>query len=571
MTNSDNINIVSIIENTKLDNIQYSSRFINKIKEEFTSNEQKLFFASFYCYLNYNQDKDFVIKLNDIWEWLGYSRIDNCKKVLISNFNKNTDFVIEKSFPAISGKPNLGGRPSEIIKMTIKCFKLLCIKSNTTKASEIHNYYIKLEDIYHKTIIEDFQELKTEILKLQNINKDLQDSKKNIFIDNSNYLVKTFDGKPVFYIFVIFEENGVIIEIKFGITNDIVRRENEHKSTYGEYGYFKYVIESMRNDEIEKIVKIKFKKYIFERECRGKSRVELMRFDTNFTIEMFHEEVLKIRDYVMSTDKLLEDLELAKNENEILKKEIERLNADNLNNELKFKLIESNFSDDTDKISQKNKISLNESINKYIDKEYIQEQIQEQDKEIIKSDIISINSDIKNTDIKNIKSNDNVLKIDTNIKLIKKQLIRTKRELKDKINENKINIFNKKILSRDDINYNKLSKDNEQLSKDNKPFSSIANAARAVENKLDGESLTCSEHCLKDNYIGKPRQRSSWILWYEGGKYWEPPENFYFIPMFKASTKCVYLKLINKETGIISYFNSIAEAGIILKKLYNID
>ena len=45
------INIIYLIEKnpiTKLSNT-YQSRLVNKIKESFSSNEQQLFVASFYC------------------------------------------------------------------------------------------------------------------------------------------------------------------------------------------------------------------------------------------------------------------------------------------------------------------------------------------------------------------------------------------------------------------------------------------------------------------------------------------------------------------------------------------
>ena len=53
------INIIDLIEKnpiTKLSNT-YQSRLVNKIKESFSSDEQQLFVASFYCYLNYGKDE----------------------------------------------------------------------------------------------------------------------------------------------------------------------------------------------------------------------------------------------------------------------------------------------------------------------------------------------------------------------------------------------------------------------------------------------------------------------------------------------------------------------------------
>ena len=78
------------------------NKYIERIKSTFTNTEQQLFLSSFYCYLNYDQEKDFVVKLNDIWKWLEFSRIDHCKRVLEKHFVKDLDYKIEL--------PNLGER-----------------------------------------------------------------------------------------------------------------------------------------------------------------------------------------------------------------------------------------------------------------------------------------------------------------------------------------------------------------------------------------------------------------------------------------------------------------------------
>lgn len=64
--------------------------------------QQNLFVASFYCYLNYN-DTDFVINLDDIWKWVGFSRKDHCRRMLERNFTKNIDYIIKKAASAAGG------------------------------------------------------------------------------------------------------------------------------------------------------------------------------------------------------------------------------------------------------------------------------------------------------------------------------------------------------------------------------------------------------------------------------------------------------------------------------------
>jgi hypothetical protein len=75
------IDIVTLVNKnplTKLSN-EYESKIIQKIKNKFETEEQQLFIANFYCYLNYNKTNEFVIELDNVWKWLGYSSIDKCK------------------------------------------------------------------------------------------------------------------------------------------------------------------------------------------------------------------------------------------------------------------------------------------------------------------------------------------------------------------------------------------------------------------------------------------------------------------------------------------------------------
>src|SRR5574343_1002602 len=98
--------IVALVQENpliRLTNDDYGS-LIQKIKERFNTSEQQLFVANFYCYLNYNTTKDFVIELDKVWHWIGFTRIDNCKNLLINNFTENIDYIIEKLAPVNSGK-----------------------------------------------------------------------------------------------------------------------------------------------------------------------------------------------------------------------------------------------------------------------------------------------------------------------------------------------------------------------------------------------------------------------------------------------------------------------------------
>ena len=78
------IDIVNLIESNPITKFSgdYQSKLIEKVKKSFTNYEQQLFLSSFYCYLKYDSKNDFVIDLDNVWPWLGFSSKFNAKRLL---------------------------------------------------------------------------------------------------------------------------------------------------------------------------------------------------------------------------------------------------------------------------------------------------------------------------------------------------------------------------------------------------------------------------------------------------------------------------------------------------------
>ena len=211
------LDIVNLIEKNPITKLSgtYNSKLLSKIKEEFTETQQQLFVASFYCYFNYDKKTDYVIDLDNIWEWLGFSQKVNAKKVLIRNFNIDIDYKILLLRPAEQDKTH-GGNNKEKIMLNIKTFKLFCIKAETKKAHEIHEYFIKLEEILQDVIQEESDELKLQIQtqkeKVQELEDENQKQKENnqelenklIETENDNEFSKiAMSSIPYIYIYDI--------------------------------------------------------------------------------------------------------------------------------------------------------------------------------------------------------------------------------------------------------------------------------------------------------------------------------------------------------------------------------
>ena len=232
-TKTDNsLNIVELIEKNPIIKITntYNNTLLSKIKENFSEFQQQLFVSSLYCRINYDQTNDFVISLDDIWEWLGFSQKVRAYELLQKNFTLDKDY---KKMNKKEKKNGRGGHNKDIIMMNIQTFQSLCLKSCTNKSNEIQQYFIKLENLLYNHLQEETVELKNQLLQI-NVNTAVQ-QKRTQELDREKILLREFgkNGSIVYIIRVKTFENGNYI-IKIGESRKgISQRYNEHKTNYG--------------------------------------------------------------------------------------------------------------------------------------------------------------------------------------------------------------------------------------------------------------------------------------------------------------------------------------------------
>ena len=246
------VDIVNLIESNPITkfNGNYQSKLIEKVKNNFTSYEQQLFLSSFYCFLKYDNKIDFVIDLDNIWKWLGFSQKVRAKELLEKFFTINKDYKVLLSLEGkqkntifaleASGekKDVRGGHNKETFMLNVDTFKKFCLKAETKKADEIHDYFIKLETIMFEIANEECQELTQQLKKIETTkNKEMEEKLiKQKELDNEKFLLKQFNnaGNMVYIIKVKTYENGSYV-VKIGESRiGIMGRYNEHKSKYEE-------------------------------------------------------------------------------------------------------------------------------------------------------------------------------------------------------------------------------------------------------------------------------------------------------------------------------------------------
>jgi phage anti-repressor protein len=235
------LNIVELIENhpiSKLTNT-YNVKLLDKIKENFSDVEQQLFIGSFYCYLNYDTKKDFVIDLDDVWKWMGFSKKYYANTVLTKHFIEKTDYINLATASAVarSDDEKWGGQNIKKIMMTIKCFKSLCLKAQTKKASEIHEYYMKMEEVLHEVIEEEGTELKQKMEEQKRLlDQKTEELRITPELEKHRILLKEYGqitGSLVYIVRIKHCEQGKYI-IKIGESRKgIKNRFSEFKQKYG--------------------------------------------------------------------------------------------------------------------------------------------------------------------------------------------------------------------------------------------------------------------------------------------------------------------------------------------------
>lgn len=281
-----------VLDNVPINKISLSchSKLCNKVKNNFDEFEQRLFLTGFYVYLNYDSKKDFLIDLDEIWEFLGFYSKSSAMRLLSNNFTIGIDYIDDSALYSDKIHPNMnkttkknsiGGQNIKKYFLNVEAFKIFCLKTKTEKAIKIHKYFIGFEKILFDTIQEESIELKesmTQNIKAVEIEK-LECVEKAI--------VKQFPVNTECIYFGIISntnENGEKL-IKFGHTNDLKNRVWCHHTDYMSF----YLTDAFRVDnkvEIENLIKShpKIKPQLRKIQVKGKNKTEIIAYDNTFTI-----------------------------------------------------------------------------------------------------------------------------------------------------------------------------------------------------------------------------------------------------------------------------------------------
>lgn len=238
------LDIVALIEQnpSTILNGQYNSNLIQKVRDNFSTFEQQLFLSNFYCDMKYHPKNDFVIDLDTIWKWLGFSQKVNAKSLLEKNFQLNVDYT---SQPCIHVPGQKGGQNKETILLSIDTFKKICMKAGTKKADEIHDYFLKSQNFMLTILSEESNELKSQLEQQKTEENNKEDKQKEEFelkleqqrvLEKEKILLREYGTiGAIFYIIRVKSWENKQYVIKIGESRrGIAERYKQHRSKYDE-------------------------------------------------------------------------------------------------------------------------------------------------------------------------------------------------------------------------------------------------------------------------------------------------------------------------------------------------
>jgi hypothetical protein len=325
-------NIVDLIENNPITKLSttYQNTLLTKIKAKFTETEQQLFVASFYGFLKYDSNTDFVIDLDDVWKWVGFAQKVKATVLLEKHFIMDKDYTKSLSQAGKQSDHTRGGHNKEIFMLNVATFKRFCLKAGTKKADEIHEYYVKLEETLHEVVQEESTELKTQLEQKTIL---LENTEKTVEKIREKTLVEQFgrNTQCVYYgsIDNVSDTNERLL--KFGNSNNLAGRVSQHKETYSN---FRLLNAFKVENKLQVENKMKEHPLFAERQrtitIKSKNYIELLSMN-GLTFTILDKT---IRDIILSSECNPENFKKVLEENKRLKKVIESHDQFNNMNEL---------------------------------------------------------------------------------------------------------------------------------------------------------------------------------------------------------------------------------------------
>ncbi|PNH12536.1 hypothetical protein TSOC_000505 [Tetrabaena socialis] len=266
------------------------------LRSELTGHEQQLFVTGFAAYLQYDPRKDFVVDLDDVYTWLGFTRKDSVKKLYTKHLTENVHYHVFRQLAEtpLGGRFLLrqkaeqkseprGGSNKEQILLTIHGFKQLCMSANTEKGRRVREYYIGMEEIlFEYTRRNAVKERERFNATIEEAKKEAEEAKKEAKreaeessalvaakdAELSRFKAKTYDEVPKDdHVYICKEASELNTDRhKIGKTIDTKKRESQLNTGSAQGSKIIYERATLNAKVIEDIAHAALKRYHCNRE-----------------------------------------------------------------------------------------------------------------------------------------------------------------------------------------------------------------------------------------------------------------------------------------------------------------
>jgi phage anti-repressor protein len=196
------------------------------LDEVLTPDEKALYAENFRAYLAYgDDDKSFVVDLDDVYQWMGFTRKDTAKSLIQKKLTQDVDYICVKH-----DVKSRGGHNKQQVLMNVDAFKRLCIMADTEKSKQVQMYYLKLEKIFNRYNKMQYEQ---SINKIKELEDNMADTKKKMEQERHDALVIANKNRRLVYIIRVMtlEDNQFVIKI--GSTTNV---QDRHKHLCDYFG-----------------------------------------------------------------------------------------------------------------------------------------------------------------------------------------------------------------------------------------------------------------------------------------------------------------------------------------------
>jgi phage anti-repressor protein len=194
-------------------------------KETFSTEKQQQFLVHFQMYLVHGDDNSkHVVDLDLVYEWMGFTRKNNAKRMLTKSFDVDTDYSVNVLLLP-KEQQTRGGHNKEMVLMSVPTFKSLCMMSNTERGKQTRTYYLSMERVF-------FKHTQQKLAK----QAELLDQMKSRLMANElvgqQKLIEAYHQKPCVYVIRVSDKINDSFVVKIGETDDIQTRIRTHRCDF---------------------------------------------------------------------------------------------------------------------------------------------------------------------------------------------------------------------------------------------------------------------------------------------------------------------------------------------------